>query len=178
MAIQAHAKRPERKDGSFSGYTTMAAVDISKMDELKSGINVLSKALIAAAGTEKANILAAYDAVPTIHGNVEGKDNEQTEMRDIWAFTAELDKRVKDANVKAAVQQVRKAQRDAMLHEKDSFGTASNGMSIFMPMRKDLTAKDSPLKKLITNGYQRTKFGADSAWDDFLSKVISTGGDN
>jgi hypothetical protein len=175
MAIQAGAKHPQKKDGSFSGYTTFAAVDISKMDELKSAINTLSRALVADMKTESTAIVAAYDAVPTIQGKAKPESFSDA-MRDFWAFTAELDKRVKDKGVKAAIADARAAQTAAMLHEKDSYGSASNGLSILMPFRADL-GKDGKMTKFLTGAYQQTRFAKDSAWDDFL-QVIPGGGAN
>jgi hypothetical protein len=175
MAIQAGAKHPQKKDGSFSGYTTFAAVDISKMDELKSAINVLARSLVADMKTESTAIVAAYDAVPTIQGKAKA-ENTFDHMRDLWAFTAELDKRVKDMGVQSAVDGVRAAQKAAMLHEKDSFGSAANGMSILLPMRSELGEKGQ-FTKYLSGAYQQTRFAKDSAWDDFL-KVIPGGGAN
>jgi hypothetical protein len=175
MAIQANAKNPERKDGSFSGYTTMAAIDMTKLDELKTAINVLARALTAAMKTESQAIVAAYDAVPT----VQGKDKAEAfsdHMRDLWAFTAQLDQRVKDKAVQSAVAQVRSAQRAAMLHAKDTFGSAANGLSIFMPARAELGAKGQ-MTKFLAGRYQETKFAKDSAWDEFL-EVVPGGGAN
>jgi hypothetical protein len=175
MAIQAGSKHPQKKDGSFSGYTTFAAVDIAKMDELKSAINVLARALVADMKTESKAIVAAYDAVPTIEGKSKPESFADA-MRDFWAFTAELDKRVTDKGVKSAIADARAAQRAAMLHEKDSFGSAANGLSILMPFRADL-GKDGKMTKFITGAYQQTRFAKDSAWDDFL-QVVPGGGAN
>lgn len=175
MAIQAGSKHPQKKDGSFSGYTTFAAVDIGRMDELKSAINGLARTLTADMKTESAAIVAAYDAVPTIQGKNKPESFADA-MRDFWAFTAELDKRVKDKAVKSAIADARTAQRNAMLHEKDSFGSAANGMSILMPFRADL-GKGGKMTKFITGAYQQTRFAKDSAWDEFL-QVIPGGGAN
>ncbi|RZL69387.1 MAG: hypothetical protein EOO93_01740 [Pedobacter sp.] len=60
MAIQGNGKK-----GASDGYTTIAAFDISKVDELKTALNKLSLALKAAMPNESKEILAAYDAVPT-----------------------------------------------------------------------------------------------------------------
>lgn len=175
MAIQAGAKHPQGKDGDkeMQGYTTFAAVDLAQMDELKSAINTLSRALIAAMPSQKAQILAAYDAVPTVQGGANPVQYYE-QMRDLWAFTAQLQQRVTDKGVLDAVAQVRSAQSAAMIHEKDSFGSASNGLSIFMPSRAAL--KDQ-MGKYLTGRYQQTRFAQDTVWDDFL-KVISAGGGN
>ena len=175
MAIQALAKNPQRKDGSFSGYTTFAAIDVDKLDELKTAVNGLARALVKAMKTEEKAIVAAYDAVPTI----QGKDKAEAfheHMRDLWAFTAELDKRVQDKSVKTALDRVRSAQRAAMVHAKDSFGSAANGLSIFMPARSELVAKGN-MKRYLSGGYQKLRFAKDSAWDDFI-QVVPGGGAN
>jgi hypothetical protein len=176
MAIQGGAKHPQKKDGSFSGYTTMAAIDISKLDELKTSLNVLARALTAAMKTDQQKaILAAYDAVPTVQGKAKA-EGFSDHMRDLWAFTAELDKRVTDKGVQSAVDQVRNAQRAAMLHAKDSFGSAANGLSIFLPDRSELGAAGQ-MKKYLGAGYQNTKFAKESAWDEFI-EVVPGGGAN
>lgn len=166
MAIQAHGKT-----GAKDGYTTFAAIDINKMDELKSAINVLSLSLISGLKTEKDAILSAYDAVPTIQGeDVAEKSSEN--MRDLWRFTAELDKKVQSKSIKDAVQQVRTAQKKAMIHEKDSFGSSANGLSIFMPFRENLKP-DQGMYKFLNNGYLNRRFAKDSAWTKFLQQIPS-----
>lgn len=147
------------KQGSKTGYATMAAVDIGKMDELKSAINTLSRALLATMPTEGAAIKAAYDAVPAAL--------QMKQMRDLWAFTAQLDQKVKDAGVKAAVRQVRDAQKAAMLHEKDAYDSGANGLSILMPPREELAKYGTFIK----GEYQRVRFAKDTAWDDLLTAL-------
>lgn len=147
------------KQGPRTGYATMAAVDIGKMDELKSAINTLAKALVASLPTEGAAIKAAYDAVP--HAL------QMKQMRDLWAFTAQLDQKVKDAGVKAAVRQVRDAQEAAMLHSKDAYGSGANGLSILMPARTELGKYGTFIK----GEYQRVRFAKDTGWDDLLTAL-------
>lgn len=166
LAIQGLAKHGNA-GGQYSGYQTIAAIDLAKMDELKTALNGLSKALVAAYPKQGKAIKGAYDAVPFFG------DSEKYQ-RDLWAFTAALDKQVADAGVKAAVADVRAAQRAAMLHSKDAYGGAANGLSIFMPPTSGDEAANG--KKFLANRYQQTRFAKDAAWDDFLDLVAAGGG--
>lgn len=97
-------------------------------------------------------------------------------QRDLWAFTAALDKGVSDVGVQGAVDQVRSAQRAAMLHAKDSYGGAANGLSILMPPRNLAEKEAASIKKFVKGRYQETRFAKDTAWDDFLDLVAAGGG--
>jgi len=165
MAIAGLGKH-SNAGGQHSGYVTMAAIDIGKLDELKTAINGLAKALLAALPKEQKSILAAYDAVPNF-------GQHEKYQRDLWAFTAALQKHVKDAGVLKATDGVRRAQREAMLHAKDGYGDAANGLSILLPPRKIAQAELEPVKKFIATGaYQKTKFAQDSAWDEVLKALL------
>ena len=87
------------------------------------------------------------------------------DMNDLWAFTTELSKTVSSPNIKNAIQHLRDAQRKAMLHERDSFGSSANGISIYMPKREYIS------EKYIKTEYQNTRFARDTGWDDFLIKL-------
>ncbi|MOA55267.1 hypothetical protein D3C78_1790260 [compost metagenome] len=63
-----------------------------------------------------------------------------------------------------------------MLHAKDTFGSAANGLSIFMPTRDQLGAKGQ-MSKFLAGAYQSTRFAKDSAWDEFI-EVVPGGGAN
>lgn len=166
MAIQGHGKT-----GSKEGYTTFSAIDISKLDELKTNINKLSLALIEALKTEPKNVLLAYDSVPTIQGEGTPEKSSQN-MRDLWRFTAELDKRVTSKSVKEALALVRASQEKATIHEKDVFGASANGLSIFMPFRENLQS-DKGMYKFLNGGYLKRRFAQDSAWTNFLRALPS-----
>jgi hypothetical protein len=166
MAIAGLGKHSNAGGGQHSGYVTMAAVDIGKMDELKTALNGLARAVLAALPKEREAILAAYDAVPNF-------GEHEKHQRDLWAFTAALQQRVKDPGLREAVEAVRKAQRDAMLHAKDGYGSAANGLSILLPKR-DLPAKErEALAGFIKARYQDTRFAKDTAWDDMLRAVTA-----
>ncbi len=168
MSIQGHGKT-----GSSDGYTTIASFDLDHVDELKTAINELSIALIGAMKTEKENVLAAYDSVPTIKG-LETAEKRNENMRDIWRFTAELDKRVNSQDVKNAIRRVRSMESYFMMHGKDSLGSSAHGLSIFMPFRENLVA-DNNVQRFLTTNYQNRKFAKDTAWDDFLAIVPKKG---
>lgn len=161
MAVQGNGK-----SGASNGYTTIAAFDLSKVDELKTAINKLALALKGAMPTESKEILTAYDKVPTIQG-AETSEKSTENMRDLWRFTGELQKNVKSKNVQEVVSLLRKAQNDLMMHSKDSLGDSANGLSIFMPFRTNL-APDSYMSKFLSGNYKSRKFAVDSAWDEFL----------
>ena len=137
------------------------------MDELKSAINTLAGSLKAAMPRHRAAIVTAYDATPLFNGE-ESPDKTYEQSRDLWAFTAQLLQTVTEPGVQRAVQQVRTAQRAAMLHERDSYGSNANGLSIFMPVRGSDSAKWGPFLK---DSYPELRFAKDSGWDEFLAEV-------
>lgn len=160
LAIQAHASNGQLPDGSSSGFKTVVAADIGRFDELKSALNRLALALMAAMPSESESILRAYDQT------VQVEDGEP--VRDLWDFTAELQKSgVRSASVQAAIAQVRAAQTAAMHHERDN-SRYLNGLSIFMPDRFAKRTWDWYLE----SHYARTRFAADTVWDDFIRLVL------
>ncbi|MEB3327787.1 MAG: clostripain-related cysteine peptidase [Candidatus Sericytochromatia bacterium] len=164
MAIAGLGKHSNAGNGRHSGYVTMAAVDIGQLDELKTALNGLARAVLAALPKERAAILAAYDAVPNF-------GEHEKYQRDLWAFTAALQQRVKDPGVRQAVERTRQAQQVAMLHAKDGHGSAANGLSILLPPR-DLPARErAAVAGFIKARYQETRFAKDTAWDDMLKAI-------
>lgn len=160
LSIMAHAKDPDQPSG-FSGYKTIAAVDMAKVNDMKTALNSLAIALINS--KEKDAILEAYDSVPTVRVTEEPCENYD-QLRDLWNFTTQLVHMVPDKAVQDAVTRLRNAQRAAMLYERDAHGSAANGVSILMPFRDQL----SKYRPFIQGPYQETRFAQDSAWDDFL----------
>jgi muconolactone delta-isomerase len=175
MAIQGQAKHFQRPDGSYSGFTTLAAFDMDRIDEVKTTVNQLALALIAALPKERSAIMAAYTAVPTVTGKAQ-PESPFDSMRDLWGFTAQLDKQVADAGVKAALQRVRTEQKRLMLHEKDSFGSAANGLSIFMPLPTHEEAVGFLKGKqlwTIKGTYDNLRFAKETAWGKFLKTLLA-----
>lgn len=160
LSILAHAKDPDQADG-YSGYRTIAAVEISRMAEMKSALNSLAIALMNS--KEKAMILEAYDAVPTVRVTEEPVEKHD-QLRDLWNFSTQLVHLVPDPAVQKAVTRFRQTQRLAMIYERDSHGSAANGISILMPFRDQL----DKYRPFIKGEYQNTRFAKDSAWDEFL----------
>lgn len=160
LSIMAHAKDPDQPTG-FSGYKTIAALEMSKINDMKVALNSLAIALMYS--KEKDAILEAYDSVPTVRVTEEPTENYD-QLRDLWNFTTQLVHLVPDKAVQTAVTRLRNAQRAAMIYERDAHGNAANGISILMPFRDQL-AKYRPF---IQGPYQETRFAQDSAWDDFL----------
>lgn len=156
MAIQAYAKSFQTPDGKRSGYKSIVAADLGKVDELKSALNVLVRNLKAVMPAERAAIIAAYDASDTM--------NKLT-MGDLWRFTRELQERVQDPGVQAAVARVRSAQRGVMIHAKDSGGNDIGGLSIFMPRRAQVQTLMERTK------YRTSRFARDTGWIDFLESI-------
>lgn len=156
LSIQALAQN----SGPKMGYTTMAAIDINQLTELKSAINSLSLLLKAKLGSHGAQILAAYNAVPGFKQN-----DEAYPLRDFWAFGSEL-LQINDPQIQAAVLATRRAQEKATIHAKDVFGAKANGLSVLMPLSEGLAS--DKLRSYISKNYQENRFAVDSAWDDFL----------
>lgn len=156
MAVQAFAKSGRTPEGKHSGYVSIVAADLGKVDDLKSSINTLVKELKSAMPREREAIVAAYDASDTM--------NKAT-MGDLWKFTHELAERVKDPGVKAAVTRVRAAQRSVMIHAKDAGKSDIGGLSIFMPKR---TAVASTAKRI---KYAENRFAQDTSWLAFLESI-------
>ncbi len=167
MAIQGHGKT-----GASDGYTTFAAFNMDKIDELKTAINQLALTLKNSLNTEKDEILSAYDAVSTIKG-LQTPEKRTEHMRDLWRFTSELEKRVKSSAIKEVIQRVRTAQKNFTIHAKDSLGSSANGLSIFMPFRNSLTPENDIYKFLNAN-YKKRKFAVDSVWDEFILSLPAT----
>lgn len=168
MTIQANGKH----GGPSDGYTVIAAIEIEKLTNLKMAINELSLALRASLNTELKAIQQSYDAVPTVKGLMK-PEAFHNHMRDLWRFMVELDKRVVSKSLKQAIQNVKKAQNIAMIHEKDSLGGFANGLSIFMPTSDTLKEPNSMMFQFLKNNYQKVRFAKDTAWDEFL-KDFST----
>lgn len=160
MSIQAKAKN----SGWRNGYTTMSAIDINALSELKSALNSLLKTLSASMPRYGAQIHAAYESVPWMNDYA-----EKYLIRDLWAFTAELLEQVPDSEIQRAVLRVRRAQEAATVHAKDIFESKANGLSILMPKSREL-AQDG-YRRYISHDYQKNRFATDSGWDEFLLMI-------
>jgi hypothetical protein len=156
MAIQAHAKSGQLPNGAHSGYVSIVAADLGKVDQLKSSINTLVRELLAVLPRERAAVVAAYDASKTM--------NKAT-MGDLWRFSHELSERVTEPAVKEAVARVRQAQRAVMIHAKDARGSDIGGLSIFMPARHRVSEAVDRI------GYRANRFARDTAWVEFLEAI-------
>lgn len=168
LSIQAHANRAKLPNGENSGYRTITAVDINRLDELKTAINELALALNQALPSHRAAITQAYDQVPAVRGH-DPTDARRDQMRDLWAFTSHLQRLVPQANVQAALVRVRESEQRALLHTRDAFGSASHGLSIWMPIRTER----EKWGKFLQEDYSETRFGRDTAWGSFLRAMLS-----
>lgn len=142
------------------GYATASAIDLDRIAEVKSAINVLSRDMMAALPTQGAEIKAAYMAVP------EFKNYANSGQRDLWTFCNKL-AAVKNPAIQKAALDVKQAMRGALLHTRDNEGAAANGLSIFMPRNAQA------LKQAEQFNYAGSRFAKDTQWDEFLEKLIS-----
>lgn len=157
MAIFGEAKNEN------SGYFTISAIDLTRMDDVRRQTNVLTKALLGSMPKHGPEILAAYDAVPRlIHGGWLGFN------RDLWNFCNQL-QAVKDPSVRAAALDLKHALKAAILHTRDKEGAAANGLSICMPARGEEMTKmwDQPFFKARLT----CRWAKDTGWNDFLTAV-------
>jgi hypothetical protein len=171
LAIAAHAKHPSTPTDDDMGYQTFAAFDLSKMKGLHSAIDHLAVTLLAAMPTDGKGIVAAYDGTPTYNGKPKPTVYYEQD-RDLWAFTASLLHGISNPAILAAASQVRAAQSALMIHEKDNYGSASNGLSIFMPARSDVQP-GGQMQPFLTGGYLKTRFAQSSAWTKFLNAMAA-----
>lgn len=167
-----YAKSALNKRTSSQGYDTISAIDIDRMDELKSAINHLLKQLAAAARTDGDAIRAAYDATPPYRPD----SPYNYYLRDLGSFLRELAGRVQAPNVQQAIREVQNAQRRATLYEHNLYGSTATGLSIFMPPRP----KSEPYgvdtqsfwRPIWERQYKQTRFAKDTGWDEFLATMI------
>lgn len=165
LAIAGRGKHPEEVEG-HSGYNTIAAFDLAQVDEMKTALNGLAKALSAELkGPRREAVLAAYDQTPAFNP-------KYAAMRDLWAFTAQLLKQPLSEGTKAAVEQTRSAQRRLTLHAKDAFGASANGLSIMLPPRQG-DERVQAFHAFLKGAYRETRFGKDSAWGAFVQEAIA-----
>jgi hypothetical protein len=158
LAIFADARNPR------SGYATISAIDLTRMNDVARATNVLSNALIAAMPRHNSEIVAAYDAVPYLrHADWLGFN------RDLWTFCNLLNRMVDDKSVRDAALGAKAALKQALIYTKDKEGTAASGLSIAMPDRHGEMAKlwDSPVFQARLNSH----FEKRTTWDKFLAAV-------
>jgi hypothetical protein len=154
MAIFGNAKNEN------TGYLTIAAIDLTRMDEVKRSVNVLTNALLRAMPAHKAEIVQAYDAVPALAHDSVGQ-------RDLWAFCNKL-QGVNDPTVRQSALEVKATLKQAIIHARDKEGPAANGLSICMPPRQSLAKlTQHPLYKAAL----QSRFAKATAWDDFIAAM-------
>lgn len=166
MAIAGRGKHGMTTDKDPSGYATIAAIEIERLTELKAALNQLANAMLRAEPDEAALIREAYDAVPNF-------GNDETTQRDLWAFSAALQQRIKNPDLLRSIDAVRRTQRAVMLHAKDAYGPAANGLSILMPPRNLAEEKRAVMLKFIRTRYQTTRFAQDGTWGKFIETMLS-----
>lgn len=144
-----------------TGYNTIAAVDLTKMDAVRRGVNVLSNALLRALPTNRAEIVQAYDAVPKLKLDDMGQ-------RDLWAFCNQL-QRVNNPAVRDAAQGAKAALKQVIIHARDKEGPAANGLSITMPPREML--QGGLTKHPLFQASLKSRFAKATSWDSFIAEM-------
>jgi hypothetical protein len=145
-----------------SGYLTIAAIDLTKLDSLRQSVNVLSNAMLRAMPASKAEIVKAYDAVPKLQLDEMGQ-------RDLWAFCNQLQS-VNNPNVRKAALDTKAALRQVIIHARDKEGPAANGLSITMPPRAIM--KDWSKHPLIQASL-KSRFAKATSWDSFIAAIAA-----
>ena len=143
------------------GYSTASAIDLDRIAEVKQAMNELSRALIAGLKNNREAIAAACESVP------EFRDYPESGQRDLLTLCNRLNHGVKDLNIQNAALNVKACLRKAILHNQDSQGEASNGLSIFLPKQGDAGA----IARANGEGYSKTRFAHDTLWDEFLQAL-------
>jgi hypothetical protein len=151
--------KPTRKD---YGFATASAIDLDRIADVKSALNVLARDLIAALPMHRDEIGYAYQYTPRLDGF------ETFGQRDLWTF-CKLLQRVGDAAVRRDALAVTATLRLAILHAGDQEGSCANGLSVYMPYRP------ADLAEAKAAGYGRSRFAADTLWDEFLSRLLPQG---
>lgn len=147
-----------------SDYWAVSAIELSRMDEVKRTVNVLTNQLLDAMPSHGDEILAAYDAVPNI-ALMNGSE------RDLWTFCNLLNQHVGDPVIRQSALQVKAAVKKALLHTRDREGARCQGMSICMPPRKDIHKIMAwPLFKASLT----SRFAKSTSWDRFIEAVKAT----
>lgn len=161
MAISANAKNED------TGYSTIAAIDMSNIKDLKTSINVLSSEILRALPKNKEQILNAYDNVPEL------KVSPRTGQRDLWSFCKALAK-VNDSSLRQASLNVVKELKSTLISQSDKEGNAANGLSIFMPPRKGQLNLPNDFDLVKEVGYINTKFAKETQWDKVIDTIFNT----
>lgn len=142
---------------AFTGFNAIALVDVDRLEALTQAVDRLARALMAAQSAHRSAILAAYDETPAFDGNMTG-------MRDLMAFGQQLERRVTDPALRAAVTKVRVSLGSALVFERDAFGEEAWGLSVMLPDRAQLKEH----LPFLRGDYRRTRFAKQTSWDEFL----------
>jgi hypothetical protein len=162
MAIFGNAKNPN------SGYLTISALDLTRIDEVKRSVTVLSNALLRAMPSQGAEIVKAYDAVPAL------KDSMFGEQRDLWAFCNQL-QQVNNPTVRQAALATKAALKQAILYTRDKEGAAANGLSICMPTRAAYAEIQAmPMLKDAFEASLNSRFAKGTSWAQFITTMCKT----
>ncbi len=158
--IKLYANDPDR---------TMAVLDNTKMPAVKTALNDLAHILIDKSCSDNFEI---WEAIRNTKNISPAKD-----YKDILSFTKQLDKRISDAQVKAADDAVRTAVGNAVLYEGQTLESQEGlyGMSVWLPcsgynMRDFISWYDSRVSGECA--YEKLQFAQDTKWGEFLMRQV------
>lgn len=147
-----------RPEVPASGAYTMAAIDLTRIAEVKRQLNVLSNLLLERFDANRKAILTAYDRVPVLR-----KDQGQSSHRDLIRFAEEVEQRVSDPAIQKAARALIDATQEAIVlaKRKKMEARVANGLSIYLP---DPYEEFNP-------AYRETRLAKETSWDEFLLAV-------
>jgi hypothetical protein len=147
-----------RPDLPASGAYTMAAIDLGRIAEVKRQMNVLSNLLLERMGSNRREILAAYDGVPVLR-----KDKGQSSHRDLIRFCQNLQDRVADPEIRRAAASLAEAcERSIVVAKRKKMERdVANGLSVYLP---------DPHEEF-NAAYRETRLAKETSWDEFLLAV-------
>lgn len=155
--------------------STISAIDLSKMDGVKSAWDNLGKELLAA-NVSGDKIRELLDETQDFQGR--SKNQAYQNSRDAYHF-AELvlkDKVIDNPKVKAAAQAAMDAIEGSLVGDAavGKYVQNAHGMSIFGPTHYGFFRPDgTPIATNFTRdaGYGETQFAKDASWDEVLGKA-------
>lgn len=161
------------KSQTLSNLTSFEAIDMSQINNYKKAFDDMTSELLKSLKTEKNNITKSYDLIkkPKME-DITKLDSISESMRDIYDFTEELEKNSNSNELKNSIKKLKVEQKKLMFKERDSIGFTLQGLSVFMPERKNIS-KNNDLNDFIKNKYSNTSFAKDSNWINFLYMLIN-----
>lgn len=147
--------------------TTMAGIDLSKINQVTLSINKLSLVLIDKLSDKNiaSKILNAYNQTPAPFGSTLDK----LPSRDIISFCNNL-LLINDSDIKNLANNLKKDLKSSFIIEKSAEGKNANGMSIYMPLLD--------VHQEIDVNYTNLKFAKETNWLNFINKLSKLPNEN